>query len=84
MASQVALVLKNLPANAEDLRDTGSIPGLGRFLGGRHGNPLQCSCLENPISCLAKLLVGYSPEGCTELGTTEMTACTHIWQYKIA
>ena len=35
MASQVALVLKNLPANAEDLRDTGSIPGLGRFLGGR-------------------------------------------------
>ena len=49
MASQVALVVKNLPANAGDIRDVGSIPGLGRFLGGGHGNPLQYSCLENPI-----------------------------------
>ena len=47
-ASQVALVLKNLPANAGDIRDAGSIPGLGRFPGGGHGNPLQYSCLENP------------------------------------
>ena len=47
--SQVALVVKNLPANAGDIRDVGSIPGLGRFLGGGHGNPLQYSCLENPI-----------------------------------
>ena len=38
-------VVKNLPANA---RDTGSIPGLGRSLGEGNGNPLQCSCLENP------------------------------------
>ena len=46
-ASQVALVVKNLPANAGDLRDSGSIPGLGRSPGGGHGNPLQYSCLEN-------------------------------------
>ena len=48
-ASQVALVVKNLPANAGDLRDSGSIPGLGRSLGEGHGNPLQYSCLENPM-----------------------------------
>ena len=47
MASQVELV-KNLPANAGAIRDSGSIPGLGRAPGGRHGNPLQYSCLENP------------------------------------
>ena len=38
---------KNPPANAGDARDRGSIPGLGRSTGGGHGNPLQCSCLEN-------------------------------------
>ena len=48
-ASQVALVLKNLPANAGDIRDVGSIPGLGRLPGGGHGNSLQYSCLENPM-----------------------------------
>ena len=42
------LVVKNLPANAGDIRDTGLNPGFGRSLGGRHGNPLQYSCLENP------------------------------------
>ena len=41
-------MLKNLPANAGDIRDVGSIPGLGRSSGGGHGNPLQHSCLENP------------------------------------
>ena len=40
---------KNLPANAEDIRDPGSIPGSGRSPGGGHGNPLQYSCLENPM-----------------------------------
>ena len=45
---QVGLTLKNLPANAGDIRDVNSIPGLGRSPGGGHGNPLQCSCLENP------------------------------------
>ena len=47
--AQVALVVKNLPANAGDVRDTGSIPGSGRSPGGGHGNPLQYSCLENPM-----------------------------------
>ena len=45
----MALVVKNPPANARDLRDTGSIPGSGRSPGGGHGNPLQYSCQENPI-----------------------------------
>ena len=46
--SQEALVVKNLSADAGDVRDTGSIPGWGRSPGGEHGNPLQYSCLENP------------------------------------
>ena len=49
MASQVALLVKNLSAKAGDLTDAGSIPGSGRSPGGGHGNPLQYSCLENPI-----------------------------------
>ena len=48
-ASQVALVVKNPPANAGDIRDVGAIPGLGRSPGGGHGNLLQYSCLENPM-----------------------------------
>ena len=48
-ASQVVLVVKNPPANAGDVRDLGLIPGSGRFPGGGHGNPLQHSCLENPM-----------------------------------
>jgi len=43
------LVVKNPPANAGDVRDVGSILGLGRSLGGGNGNPLQYSCLENPM-----------------------------------
>ena len=46
---RMVLVRKNLPANAGDLRDVGSIPGSGRSPGGGHGSPLQCSCLENSI-----------------------------------
>ena len=45
----MVLVLKNLPANAGDTGDTDSIPGSGRSPGGGHGNPLQYSCLENPV-----------------------------------
>ena len=47
-ASQAALVLKRLPANAGDEGDAGSIPALGRSPGGGLGDPLQYSCLENP------------------------------------
>ena len=42
-------VVKNLPANARDAGDTGSIPGLGRYPGEGHGNPCQYSCLKNPM-----------------------------------
>ena len=45
----MVLVVKNLPANAGDIRDTGSIPRLGISPGGGHGNPLQYSFLENPM-----------------------------------
>ena len=48
-ASQVTLVEKNLPANTGDLRDAGSIPGLRRSPGKGYGEPLQYSCLENPM-----------------------------------
>ena len=47
--SQVVLVVKNLPPNAGDTGDAGSIPGSGRCLAGGNGNPLQYSCLENPM-----------------------------------
>ena len=46
-ASQVALMVKNPPANAGEVRDVGSI--LGRYPGGGHGKPSQYSCLENPM-----------------------------------
>ena len=48
-ASQAVLVVKNLPANAGGVRDSDSIAELGRSPGGGHGNPLQYSCLENPM-----------------------------------
>ena len=43
-------MVKNTRANAGDIRDTGSIPGLERSPGGEHGNSLQYSCLENPMA----------------------------------
>ena len=49
MASQVALVVKNPPAKAGDVKDTGLISGLGRSPREGNGNPLQYSCLENPL-----------------------------------
>ena len=44
----MVLIVKNLPANAGDVRDAVLIPGLKRFPGGGNGNPLEHSCLENP------------------------------------
>ena len=67
MASQVALIVKNPPAKAEDIRERGLIPGSGRSSGGGHGNPLQYSCLENPMN-----LVRYSLQSCKELDTTDL------------
>ena len=63
---------KESACNAGDL---GSIPGLGRFPGGGHGNLLQYSCLENPLENGQRSLVGYSPWGCND--TTEQSS-THI------
>ena len=48
-ASQVALVVKNPPANVGDTREVGLTPGSRKSPGGGHGNPLQYSCLENPM-----------------------------------
>ena len=69
-ASQVALVVKNSPANARDGR-VGSISGLGRSLGGGHGNPLQYFCLENRHG--GRSLAGYSASGHKGLNTAEAT-----------
>ena len=49
-ASPVALVVKNLPANAGDTGDVSLIPASGRSCGREYGNPLQFSCLENPMN----------------------------------
>ena len=49
-ASLMVLTVKNPTANAGDVRDVGSIPGSGRSPGEGHDNPLQHSCLENPVN----------------------------------
>ena len=54
--------------SACNVGDLGWIPGLGRSPGGGHGNPLLCSCLENPHG--QRSLAGYSPWGHKELDTT--------------
>ena len=69
-ASQASLVKKSLPANTGDVRDMGSIPGLGGSPGGGHDNPLQCSCLENPMDRHAWWAAVHSV---TESDTTEAT-----------
>ena len=65
-------MVKNLPTNAGNVRDVGLIPGLGRYPGGGHGNPLQYSGLESPHG--QRSLAGYSPWGCKESDRTEVTA----------
>ena len=67
-------MVKNLPANAGDIRDVGSISGLGGSPGEGHGNPLQYSCLENPMDRGAWQARAHG--GSKELGTTEqLTLC---------
>ena len=65
----MALVIKNPPDNAGDVRDMGSNPGSGRFPGDGNGNPLQYFCLENTMD--KRSLVGCSPWGGKESDTTE-------------
>ena len=67
----MALLVKNPAANAGDIKDAGSVPGLERSPGGGHGNPLQYACLENPMDGGAWW--AYSPWGHIELDTTEAT-----------
>ena len=67
-ASQVELVVKNLPANVEDIKDMGSVIGSGRSPGGGNGNPLQYSFLENPMDRGAWQATVH---GVTELDMTE-------------
>ena len=64
-------MVKNTPANVGEVRDSGSILGLGRSPGGGHDNPLQYSCLENPHG--QRSVAGYGPEGQKESDTTEAT-----------
>ena len=64
-------MLRSLPTKAGNIRDPGSIPGLGGSPAGGLGSPLQYSCLENPIG--QKSLADYSPWGHTASDVTEET-----------
>ena len=66
----MTLVVKNLPANAGEVRDIGSFPGSGRSPGGGNGNPLQYSCLENPMD---REVWQDTVHGVTESDMTEIT-----------
>ena len=72
-------VVKSLPVNARDTRDTSSIPGSGRSTGVGNGNPLQCSCLENHMD---RSLEGYSPWGCKESDMTEHVSA-HAYTHRV-
>ena len=78
-------VVKNPPANAGDIREVGSIPGLGRSPGAGYGDPLQYSCLENPKDRGARRAtvhrVEKSQTGLKRLSSRRHTsdqACTHV------
>ena len=67
------LVVKNRPGKAGDVRNTGLIPGSGRSCGGEHGNPLQYSCLENPMEEESGVLQSIKSVWDKEWDTTEVT-----------
>ena len=72
-------MVKNLPANAGGTGDVGLILGSGRSPGGGHGNPLQCSCLENPMDREAWWAIWS-----IRVSESDMTKHTHTyyWQSK--
>ena len=74
---QVVLVVKNLPASAGDIRDTGSIPVSARSPGEGNGNSLQQSCLGNPVD-RGTWQAAVSPWGCKKSDTTEATEHTYV------
>ena len=85
-ASQAGLVVKNPPASGGDVRDVGSVPGLGTSFGGGHGNPLhgewECSCLQNPadkepgeLQSIQSERVGHAG---SDLHSTASSLSTHL------
>ena len=78
-ASQAALVVKNPPDNAGDLRDVGLIPGSGRSPGGGHSNPVQYSCLENPMDRgVWRAMAHRIAKSWTRLKQFNMRACIYM------
>ena len=76
-ASQVVLVVKHPPANAGNMRQEASIPGLGKSPGGGHGHPLQCSCQKNPMNRgVWQATVHRITQICTQLKQLSMLMCT--------
>ena len=77
----MALLVKNPPANAGDIGDVGSFLGLERSPGGGHGNPLQYSCLENPMDRGARWATVH------KVAKSDMTEATwqstHIYELKV-
>ena len=74
-------MIKNPPADAGDVRDAGSVPRSGRSPGGGHGNPLQYSCLENPMDRGAWWATVHKiTQNRTQLRQSSIHECTHTLQ----
>ena len=81
-ASQVALAVKQLPANAGDVRNAGLIPGSGRSSGGGHGKPLQYSYLESPMEREDwQAIIHRVSKSCTRLKQLSMHACASTYVF---